>query len=858
MRTQMLNPGARLGPYEIVVLVGSGGMGEVYRARDTRLERAVAIKVLPESVARDSERLLRFEHEARLLSTLDHPNLLAIYDVGEQQGVHYLVSEFLEGQTLAERIGGRPMSQRRTIHYALQIASGLSAAHDKSIVHRDLKPDNIFITRDDRVKILDFGLAKQTQTAAAAAEGATMTGPTPTIAGVVMGTAGYMSPEQVRAQPVDRRSDIFSFGAILYEMVSGRRAFQGESGVETMNAIVKDEPPELSDSELHVNPGLDRILRRCLEKLPERRFQSASDLGFAIEALSVTSSSTAVAKSVAAKSRLGKKMTWLTAALVLVVAGIAFLAGLKVAHQPQPVFQQIAAGPGYVSNARFTPDGASILYGAAWNGKPIEIFSARPDGLESRKMGLPPADILATSSNGEMAILLDRHHYFQWMTVGTLALAPLSGGAARPLLENVTDADISSDGKTLAVARLDNDEQVLEFPIGKTLYRTSGWIDHPEISPDGKEVAFLEHPLPGDDRGLVTLIDASGKVRRLTREWFSVKGLVWSRKTDELWFSSSLGGEAVALRAVSRDGKVRVVLTAPIDLLICDINSRGQALLLATRTGSEIAIRRPGQKADEVVDYASSMGSLEGLSADGSLIPLEYAGEGSGTNYLSYVVKADTSELIRLGEGDPAGISPDGKWVVSFMPSTPGKVVIYPTGPGEARHLDIGNIQGAGPFGTWTRDNSKFAFTGTEAGKAPRVYLLDINTGQAHAVTPEGTSDAVISPDGRFVVARSKQGFMLYPVAGGTPQPVNGMAPQEVAIGWDESGTRLYVWTRTLPARVSLLDPQTGKRQLALQTMPPDPAGLLFANLFITPDGHSYVYRYRRFLSSLNLADGLH
>ena len=642
----MLTSGTKLGPYEILAPIGAGGMGEVYRARDIRLDRTVAIKVLPESFASDAERLQRFEHEARVLSALNHPSLLSIYDVGEQQGLHYLVSEFLEGQTLGERIGGRPLSQRRSINYALQIASGLSAAHDKGIIHRDLKPDNIFITRDERIKILDFGLAKQIQAAATAGEGATVTGPTPTIAGMVMRTAGYMSPEQVRAQTLDHRSDIFSFGAILYEMVSGRRAFKGESSIETMNAIVKEEPPELTDSGLPVNPGMERIIRRCLEKSPERRFQSASDLAFAIEALSGVSGSTA-AKTVAATSKLGKRITWLTAALVAIVAAVAFAVGMKFAAEPAPTFRQIVSGPGFVSTARFTPDGANAIYGASWNGKPIQIFSTRLDSFESRNLGLPPADVLATSASGEMAILLNRHYYLQWMTVGTLALAPLSGGAARPLLEDVSDADISADGRSLAVARLENDQQLLEFPISKVLYRTAGWVDHPAISPDGKEVAFIDHPITGDDRGFIVLVDAAGKVRRLTQEWFSVKGLVWSRKTDELWCSASVGGESAALRVVSPLGRQRVLLTAPTHLWISDINSRGQVLMLTARSASEIAIRRPGQASDRFVDFASNMGDIAGLSADGKLMPVEYAGVGSGADYLSYVANTDTADQKR-------------------------------------------------------------------------------------------------------------------------------------------------------------------------------------------------------------------
>jgi hypothetical protein len=467
------------------------------------------------------------------------------------------------------------------------------------------------------------------------------------------------------------------------------------------------------------------------------------------------------------------------------------------------------------------------------------------------KCALDNADIVRE------AILLDRHHYFQWMTIGTLALAPLSGGAERPLLENVSDADITADGKDLAVARSGNNEQSLEFPIGKSLYRTSGWIDHPSIAPGGKEVAFIEHPIAGDDRGYVVLVDLSGKSRRLTQEWSSLKGLVWSRKTDELWFSASVGGESVALRAVSRSGRQRVLLTAPMDLLIRDVNAQGQVLLLATRSTSEIAIRRPGLTSDRVVDFGSSTGSIAGLSDDGSWMAVNYAGAGAGIDYVTYVVKTDSPELIRLGEGDPSGISPDGKWVLSFMPSSPGKTVLYPTGPGEPRHFDLGPIVNVGIFCSWTRDSSQFAYTGAESGKPLRNYLIDATSGKARAVTPEGTSDSMISPDGHFLLAKNAQGFALYPVAGGSPQPVHGILARELPIQWDTSGTKVYVWDRSFPAHVSLLDPRTGVRKPWLQTMPPDAAGLLYANLFLTPDGKSYAYRYRRVLSTLYVADGL-
>src|SRR5215467_12582807 len=285
-----LTSGTKLGPYEIQSALGAGGMGEVYRARDTRLERDVALKILPESFARESDRLHRFEQEARAVATLSHPNILAVFDIGQQNGSPYLVSELLEGEILRTVLDRGALSQRKAIEYGVQIAQGLAAAHEKGIVHRDLKPENIFVTKDARIKILDFGLAKQAQkVTAAASDGLTLTS-SHTAAGMVMGTASYMAPEQVRGEPADPRTDIFAFGVVLYEMLSGKRAFRRDTPAETMTAVLKEDPPELSDPSHQVSPALDRIVRRCLEKNPEQRFQSARDLSFALSALSGTDS----------------------------------------------------------------------------------------------------------------------------------------------------------------------------------------------------------------------------------------------------------------------------------------------------------------------------------------------------------------------------------------------------------------------------------------------------------------------------------------------------------------------------------------------------------------------------------------
>ena len=290
-----LAAGTRLGSYEIVAPLGAGGMGEVYRARDSKLKREVAVKVLPQSLAADPDALARFEREALAVAALSHPNILAIFDFGTQDGTAYAVTELLEGETLRGKLDTGPIAQRQAIDYALQAAKGLSAAHEKGIVHRDLKPENLFVSKDGHLKILDFGLAKKVEAVTPEEKTSAPTGAGHTEAGTVMGTMGYMSPEQVRGLPVDHRSDLFSFGTILYEMLSGKRAFKRDTASDTIAAIMRDEPPELTQSGRNVSPALDRIVKHCLEKDRSRRFQSAQDIAFA---LSETSSPTTLTSGV--------------------------------------------------------------------------------------------------------------------------------------------------------------------------------------------------------------------------------------------------------------------------------------------------------------------------------------------------------------------------------------------------------------------------------------------------------------------------------------------------------------------------------------------------------------------------------
>jgi Tol biopolymer transport system component/predicted Ser/Thr protein kinase len=854
-----LKAGFRLGPYEILAPVGAGGMGEVYRARDTRLERIVALKILPAAFGKDKDRLRRFEQEARLLSALNHPSIVAIYDIGTQDGTPYLVSEFIEGLSLRQRLDAGPLSNRRAADYALQIARAMAAAHDRGVVHRDIKPENILIMQDGRVKLLDFGLAKEKDASMSVAiDAPTRTAAVQTQPGVVMGTVGYMSPEQVRGAQADYRTDIFSFGAVLYEMVSGRRAFQRDSAVETMNAILKEDPPDFTESPAGTSPGMERIIRRCLEKAPEQRFQSASDLAFAIEALSGTTSVSVAVAASGSVPRMHRLYLAMAVSVAIIAVAITLFAGWNSRRKSAPTFRQLVFGPGTIGSARFTPDGQNVVYGAAWRGKPFELFSTRIDSIESRPMGLPPADVAGISKTGEMLLLENWQSLFQWNMTGTLARATLSGGAPRPLLEHVCGGDIDSDGKQIAVVRCGGNIQTLEYPLGKAIYHTNGWIDHVRLAPDGTAVAFLDHPINGDDRGYVAWADALGKITRLSNDWSAMKSLAWNSQGSEIWFSGSRVGEQEQIWAVNRAEKRRLVYAGPADTLIQDVAANGRALLLQARQSNDIAVRRPGQKSDQIVDLVSETGSLAGISSDGSLMALSYVGVGSGADYLTYVVNTDTHEAVRIGDGDPSGISPDGKFVLSFFPSTPGKMTLYPTGPGETRTFQLGLLRNTGIFCSWTGDSLKVVFTGADGDKPSRGYLLDVATGTYRAITPEGTSNVMGSPDGKYAIGRSQSnGIQLFPIGGGTPMNAKGIAQDEETVQWNSDGSMVYVWDRQFPARISLVNPWTGERKPFLETMPPDPSGILYGNFFITPNGRTYAYRFRRLLTTLFLAEGL-
>ncbi len=852
--------GTQLGPYEVLAPLGAGGMGEVYRARDPRLGREVAIKVLPASYSRDADRLRRFELEARAVAALNHPNIVSVFDLGTHEGAPYVVSELLEGVTLRERMQAGAISPRKAIDYATQVAHGLAAAHEKSIAHRDLKPENLFVTEDGRVKILDFGLAKLTRPEESSSSATSLpTTPSVTDPGVVLGTVGYMSPEQVRGVPADARSDIFAFGAILYEMLSGQRAFKRDTPAETMTAILKEDPPDLSATNRNISPGLERVVNHCLEKNPAQRFQSARDLAFALEALSGLSGTSTAQKALAPAARKAWMRTLSLGVAAAILLALGILVGRQTVKSSQPSFQRLTFRRGFITGARFAPDGNTIIYSAAWDGNPPEIFSTVSENPGARSLGIVDAQLLSVSSTGELAVLL--HPGLgpgPGSSLGKLARVPLTGGAPRELLDDVVEADWSPSGTQLAVVHSVGGRFRLEYPIGQVLYETSGWISHPRVSPRGNQVAFLDHPVRGDDAGSVAVVDTAGKKTTLAAGFASEQDTPWSPGGDEVWFTATRAGNTEKVFAAALSGRERLILRGAGSVTLRDVSRQGRGLLSQGQGRLGILCQAPGETKERDLSWLDWSRVMD-LSSDGKTLLFDETGEGGGKTYGVCLRKTDGSPAVRLGDGQAIALSPDGQWVISAPQGAPQQFHLLPTGTGEERMLTHDNINHL--WARWLPDGKQILFAGHEPGKGVRLYAQDLQGGKPHAITPEGVGVYfAISPDGRTVAGVGTDGrITLFPVAGGEAHPVSGAEPGLIPIEWASDGRSLFVFrSGATSGQVFRLDPATGRQELWKELKPADPAGISrILPPRLTPDGRAYAYSYGRGLDDLYLVDGL-
>jgi len=862
--------GSRLGPYEIAGPIGAGGMGEVYKAKDTRLGRDVAIKILPTSFADDPDRRARFEREAQAVAALSHPNVIAIFDTGVFEGQLYVVMELLTGQTLRERLASGAMPVRKAVDTAVQIARGLGAAHGKGIVHRDLKPENIFLLDDGQVKILDFGLARQA--AAPDSSGATQT-MAMTGAGTVMGTVGYMAPEQVRGLVVDARADVFAFGAVLYEMVSGQRAFQRDTAADSMTAILTQEPPELMGSRPDLSPALDRIIRHCLEKNANERFQSARDIAFALEALSGSATSTQSGVSAAMAAAAPAKRPRASLVAIAAVAGALVLgagAGYlgrgstesTLAAVSDVSYQPASFEDGFVFTARFAPDGRTILYSADWDGQPRGVFMTSLDNLEYRLLGFPGADLLGVSRTGELAVLngsqiTGGNSYWR---VGTLAKGSMTGGSSRAELEGVRFADFGSNG-AMAVVREDGLRSTVEYPVGQVLAEGTvtafrGAFASPRVSPSGDHVAVFDIRVPS--AFTVKIFSRSGTLvteSRPFRDWWA---LAWT-PANEVWFAAAeASGSQTSIFSLDLSGKERTIWRAPGAITLHDISPQGDVLASFDR-GGERAELLDAPRTEPIDRSWREAGRLSAFSSNHTLL-ISGLGDSAGPTGSVYAWLPGDAQPVRIADGTGVALSQDGKKALVVAREAPLKVSIVPTGAGQPKALDIGPVDSV-TWAGWLPDG-RLVIQSVRKGAGPSVSVVSEAGGPPVELLPPGitlTGANLISPSGSLIAAIDSQSqpvvcTITRPAA---CRPIPGAESLDNVAGWTADGTSMMTYRNAAgTAQVERVDVTTGRRTIVTTIRPLEAALSGFRAVFAAPDG-ALAYSYSRDASQLYVIKGL-
>ena len=855
--------GVRLGPFEILAPLGAGGMGEVYRARDTRLDRTVAIKILPGELLNAADRRVeRFRHEARVIARITHPNICTLHDIGEDGSAIFLVMEYVDGATLARRLEDGALPLPLAMRVAIQIADALDHAHRHGVVHRDLKPGNVMLTRDS-VKLLDFGLAKLKQRDEQAPIDATRSEPL-TAADTIVGTVPYMAPEQIEGREVDARTDIFSFGVVLFEMVCGRRPFSGDSRASLMAAIVTAEPPALSSLHAQAPASLERVIRRCLAKDPEDRWQTARDLAAELRWIAEIGSGTTAAAGMT--RRRGRIALWSAVGGAALTAGV--LGATVRSMWPIPVvaeFQPATFRKGVVSSARFTPDGQSFVYTASWDGEPYAAFLGRPGSGDARDLALPDSRIVSISRAGDMAVLFGPQNIERAFGVRTLARIPMAGGARRDVLTGVVDADWIPGTDALAVIRDPGGRRpwTVEFPAGTTVHEArAAWSLR--VSPDGNRIAFFEGPLLFDSapEAMVTVIDKSGHKSTVSKD-LTGYGLAWAPSGREVWFTATRPRQhAPQLRAVSLEGIERTVHRAPDWLVLHDISADGRVLLSRNTIRISMACKpaRDVRERDFTWLLASS---VTGLSPDGETVifadPLAaLAASGVPTIFRR---KLDGSPAVPIGEGTAPALSPEGQWVLALSED---HLVLLPTGAGAAVTLPKGDVVRSSG-GRWL-DSQRIVFTGDPGDNKPRGYIQEIPKGIPRAITPEGVTlgGRAAVRNQNSILGRVGPTWRLFSIREGDSQAVPALTPKDHPLQWSEDGR--YVYTvdiveglRPSAVEVFRVELATGARVLWKTLSPSDPVGVedLRGTVAITPDAQAYCYSFMRRLGDLFVVDGL-
>jgi Tol biopolymer transport system component len=816
-----LTPGTILGQYEIRSPLGAGGMGEVYRAHDTRLDREVAIKVLPESLTADPDRLRRFEQEARAAAALNHPNILAVYQMATHEGVSYMVSELLEGETLRERLKRGPIPLRKAIDHAVQIAHGLATAHDKGIVHRDLKPDNLFVTKDGRVKILDFGLAKLAQPRDASGAEATIAEGTES--GMVMGTVGYMSPEQVRGKMADHRSDIFAFGTILYEMVTGKQTFRKPTSAETMTAILNEDPPPISQVTAATPPGLQRVVHRCLEKNPEQRFQSASDMAFALEALSDTGMTPSTGSHAHLGEPASRRGIAIAAAALAVLLGVGALAYVWITP---------AAVPKVSNYVQLTHDGQpKFLVGTEGSRLFLYVVSGDYEGMaemstaggEPMKLQqlLPSANmsVLSLSPDGSELLVMDGHGI---PPSGPLWSVPVIGGSPRKLGDVAGQGGAwSADGKFIAysngnslfTAKADGTDARKVITVGD-----SGFVFTPVWSPDGNQLRFIYGTTTDAPSYFMEVsLDGTG-LHRLLPGWTNPDSPCCGAWTvDGKYFVFMTRGQIWALPRkagfLHSEPKPSQLTSSPMPLSPPLQSTDGKKLFVVGRT-----LR------GELTRYDLKSGRFESYLGGISAEYVSFSKDGQWMAYVSFPEgtlwrsKMDGSERLRLTYAPSQALlprwSPDGKTILFYDAGTnkPSKIYEVSLEGGSPRPLMPDNPDPQ-TDPNWSPDGSKIVFSGRTADATSSIRVFDLATRQVSTLPgSQGMYSPRWSPDGRYIPALSGDSKRLLLFDFQTQQWTELAQGSIGWLGWSKDGQYLqaYDWSGTgAVIRIRLSDHKT-------------------------------------------------
>jgi Tol biopolymer transport system component len=838
-------------------------MGEVYRARDTRLGREVALKVISDGAVLDPERLQRFEQEARLAGSLNHPNLVVVHDVGSEGGAPFLVTELLEGESLRHRLSRGRLPLRTALELGVQIAEGLAAAHARGIIHRDVKPENVFLTSGGRAKLLDFGIAKLTAPRAIEETRNLLdTTLTPegigTRPGAVLGTPGYMSPEQVRGDPVDARTDIFNLGTVLYEMLAGAPAFPAKSFIESGHTILESEPPPLPES---VPPSVDLLVRRCLEKEPARRFQSAADLAFALGAATAPTSWKARPIVPRTSPSWVTRFAQLGAALVMVavVALTTRWISRRLDAPELPRFEHSTFGEAAIGGARFTP-GGRVVFSASFERRPEEIYEYAPGSLGIHSLGLRPARLAAVSpKTGELEVLMGSTTVDRQRIRGTLARVPAVGGVPRELAQDVAWADWTGSGE-LAVARRGPGRRMwIERPLGTKVWEGVGEIADLRCSPDGEQLAFLHSPVW--EQSEIIVLDRSNTPQVLLTsppEPPHVYSLAWTPDGKRLRFTT-IDRSGTTLSSVSLHGDVRRLYSFPESRFLDDIAPDGTMVFTIVGWSRHIVVIHPGQTSQRELAGLGSQ-TIADLSLDGRML-LYADGEGIEFNTFAVLGATDGTPPKVLGPGYPLALSPDER-TVAIASRDFRRLFLVPTGAGTTEEVPLTNLV-VGYSGQWSRDGRRLWITARQNDHAGfRLFPVDVATRKL--LEPIPSSDIVtsiaISPDDRWIAANGSDSVLtVYPVNKGEPIRISSVQPglSPFPAGWTSAGELWVLLSGSAPPRLVRVEFPAGKITRSIDLDQRQLGAYEISDARITPDESLLAVEYNVRRGRLDLVRGI-